>query len=138
MKQNVLESQETWKTIFLFLIIVTILSTPFHLAIVNLYPSRIYVGALMWCPAIAAIITLKVKGRPISSIHWKWADRKYIRMSYIIPALYVLITYVFIWIFGLGGLSDEEGIMEWATEFGLVGIGTLKPTFAIIIGIILL
>lgn len=138
MLKNISKHKETWKTIFLFLIIVTIISTPFHLAIVNLYPSQIYVGALMWCPAIAAIITIKLKGRPISSINWKWADWKYIRMSYFIPALYVLITYILIWIFGFGGLSNEESIMEWATELGLVGIGTLKPTFAIIIGIILL
>ena len=132
------ERKEAWKTIFIFLIIVSIVSTPFYLAIVNLYPSRIYVGALMWCPAIAAIITLKLKERPISSIRWKWAKWKYIRISYFIPAIYVLITYLLIWIFGLGGLSNEEHIMEWATELGLVGIGTLKPIFAIIMGIILL
>jgi len=138
MLEKTSERKETWQTIIIFLAIVTVISTPFHLAIVNLYPSRIYVGALMWCPAIAAIITLKLKGRPISSIHWKWANWKYIRMSYFIPAIYVLITYILIWIFGLGGLSNEENIMEWAKELGLVGIGTLKPTFVVITGVILL
>ncbi|WP_432412483.1 CPBP family intramembrane glutamic endopeptidase [Rasiella sp. SM2506] len=138
MKQNSSERKEAWNTIFIFLGILTVISSLFHYAIVNLYPSRIYVGALMWCPAIAAIITMKLKRRPISSIPWKWADGKYIRMSYFIPAMYVLITYILIWIFGLGGLSNEENIMEWATELELVGIGTLKPTFAVIIGVILL
>ncbi|MBC8753523.1 CPBP family intramembrane metalloprotease [Kordia sp. YSTF-M3] len=132
------EHKEAWNTIFIFLAIVTVISAVFHYAIVNLYPSRIYVGALMWCPAIAAIITLKLRGRTISSLNWNWGHWKYIRWSYFIPALYVLITYVLIWIFGLGGLSNEENIMEWATELGLVGIGTLKPTFVIIIGVILL
>lgn len=132
------ERKEAWHIIFLFLIIVTVISTPFHLAIVNLYPSSIYVGALMWCPALAAIITLKIKGRPISSIFWKWADWKYIRLSYFIPAIYVLITYSLIWILGFGGFSTGESIMRWAEEEGLVGIGSLSPTFAIIIGAILL
>lgn len=132
------ERKEAWKTIFIFLVIVAIVSTPFYLAIVNLYPSSIYVGALMWCPAIAAFITFKFIGRSISTIHWKWADWKYIRISYFIPAMYVLFTYTLIWIFGLGGFSNEERIMAWATELGLVGIGTLKPTFAVIVGVILL
>ena len=122
MKQKSIERKEAWKTIFIFLIIVTVVSTPFYLAIVNLYPSRIYVGALMWCPAIAAIITLKIKGRPISLIHWNWADWKYIRWSYFTPAIYVFITYILIWFFGLGELSNVESIMEWAKELGYIGI----------------
>jgi uncharacterized protein len=138
MKENLLERKETRKTIFIFLVITTAISTPFHFAIVNLYPSRIYVGALMWCPAIAAIITLKLKGRPISSLNWNWANWKYIRLSYFIPVLYVLITYMLIWLIGLGDLANEEIVMEWATELGLVGIGTLKPIFAVILGVILL
>jgi len=138
MLEKTAERKETWQTILIFLIIAAVISTPFHYVIVNLYPSRIYVGALMWCPAIAAIFTMKLKGRPISSLNWNWADWKYIRLSYFIPALYVLITYLLIWLFGLGDLANEEVVMEWATELGLVGIGTLKPTFAVIIGIILL
>jgi membrane protease YdiL (CAAX protease family) len=138
MQKTVSETKEAWKTIFIFLIIVTVVSTPFHYAIVNLYPSRIYVGALMWCPAIAAIITMKLKGRPISSLNWNWGNWKFIRWSYFIPALYGLITYILIWIFGFGGLANKEAITDWAKELGLVGIGTLNPTSIIIIAIILL
>ena len=138
MPENILERKETWKTIFIFLVIVTVISTPFHYAIVNLYPSRIYVGALMWCPAMAALITMRLKGRSISSLNWDWANWKYIRWSYFIPALYVLITYLLIWLFGLGGLANGEIVLEWAQEIGLMGIGTLKPTVAVIFGVILL
>jgi len=72
MSKTASETKDTWKTIFIFLTIVTILSSLFHYAIVNLYPSRIYIGGLMWCPAVAAIITLKLKGRSISSLNWNW------------------------------------------------------------------
>lgn len=132
------DRKEAWITIVIFLTIVTILSSLFHYAIVNLYPSRIYIGGLMWCPAIATIITLKLKGRSFSSLNWNWANWKYIRLSYFIPALYVLITYALIWIFSLGSLADGEKILEWAKELGLIGIGTLNPTIAVIIGILLL
>jgi len=138
MLKNSLERTEAWKTIFIFLALVVALTSPFHYAIVKLYPSRIYVGAIMWCPAIAAYITLKIKGRKISSLHWNWGDWKYIRLSYLIPASYGVITYVLIWIFGLGNLANKEAITEWGAELGLFGIGTLNPTSITIIAIILL
>lgn len=138
MSEKLSERKKTWNTILVFLGILTVLSSLFHYAIVNLYPSRIYIGGLMWCPAIAAIITLKLKGRSISSINWNWSDWKYIRLSYFVPALYVVITYILIWIFALGGLPDEDLILEWAKELGLMGIGTLKPIIAVFVGVVLL
>ncbi len=138
MLENLAERKETWKTIFLFLTLVVVLTSPFHYAIVNLYPSRIYVGAIMWCPALAAFITLKIKEREISSLNWNWANWKYIRLSYFIPALYGLLTYVLIWIFGFGSLANKEVITDWGKELGLLGIGTLNPTSITIIAIILL
>lgn len=138
MLKNSSERKEVWKTIFLFLVLVVALTSPFHYAIVNLYPSRIYVGAIMWCPAIAAFITLKIKGRKISSLNWNWGDWKYIRLSYFIPASYGLITYVLIWVFGFGELANKEVITDWGAELGLFGIGTLNPTSITIIAIILL
>ncbi|PHQ56374.1 MAG: CPBP family intramembrane metalloprotease [Lutibacter sp.] len=138
MQEKMAERKDAWKTIFIFLTIVTIISSVFHYSIVNLYPSRIYIGALMWCPAIASIITLKLKGRSISSLNWDWRNWKYIRLSYLVPALYVLITYTLIWLFELGGLPNKEIVLDWAKELGLVGIGTLNPIFAVIVAVILL
>jgi len=138
MIQKTRERKETWRTIFIFLTIVTVTSTLFYYAIVNLYPSRIYIGGLMWCPAIAAIITLKLKGRPISSLNWGWGNWKYIRLSYSIPAMYAIITYLLIWILGLGDLPNETIILDWAKELGLTGIGTLNPIFTVIVAIVLL
>jgi len=138
MLKNSLERLEAWRTIILFLVLVIVLTSPFHYAIVNLYPSRIYVGAIMWCPAIAAFITLKIKGRKISSLPWNWGSWKFIRWSYFIPALYGLITYILIWTFGFGSLADEEAIADWGKELGLFGIGTLNATSITIIAIILL
>lgn len=138
MLNNSLERKEAWKTIFLFLALVIALTSPFHYAIVNLYPSRIYVGAIMWCPAMAAFITLKIKGRKISSLNWNWGDWKYIRLSYFIPALYGLITYLLIWIFGFGSLANEEVITDWGKELGLFGIGTLSPMAITVIAVFLL
>ncbi len=138
MSRSTSDVKEAWKLIFIFLTIVTIISAVFHYAIVNLYPSRIYIGGLMWCPAVAAIITMKLKGRSISSLNWSWGNWKYIRLSYFVPALYVLITYVLIWFFELGGLPTKELVLGWAKELGLIGIGTLNTTISVIAAIFLL
>jgi membrane protease YdiL (CAAX protease family) len=92
----------------------------------------------MWCPAIAALLTLKWQGRSVSSLHWTWGNWKYIRASYLVPAGYVLITYSLLWLFGLGGVPNEAMVLEWAKELGLAGIGTLPPILAVIIGVLLL
>lgn len=138
MLQNLSERKEAWKAILLFLALVFAFTSPFHYAIVNLYPSRIYVGAIMWCPAIATFITLKIKGRKVSSLKWNWGDWKYIRLSYFIPALYSIITYVIIWLFGFGNLVNANEITSWAEELGLTGIGTLNTPSILIIAILLL
>ena len=138
MQKTASKNRETWKTIVTFLVIVTLLSSIFHYAIVNLYPSSIYIGALMWCPALATILTLKLKGRSIASLNWNWGDWKFIRLSYFVPALYGVITYILIWIFGFGGLTNTEAITVWANELGLMGIGSLNTTSIIIIAVILL
>jgi len=137
MSENVSEGKAAWKTIIVFLALVFALTSPFHYAIVNLYPSRLYVGAIMWCPAIAAIIVLKITGRSISSLNWKWPNWKYIQWSYLVPAIYAILTYVLIWIFGFGRIANEETILEWAKEIGLIGIGTLSPSVAVIAGVLL-
>jgi membrane protease YdiL (CAAX protease family) len=92
----------------------------------------------MWCPALAAIVTMRLKGRSISSLHWNWGKWKYVRLAYFVPALYVLITYILIWLLGFGDLANKVMILDWAKELGLVGIGTLQPTVAVIVAVILL
>ena len=138
MPENVSKGKGAWKTILIFLVLVFALTSPFHYAIVNLYPSRLYVGAIMWCPAIAAIITLKITGRSISSLNWKWPDWKYIQWSYLVPALYATITYGLIWIIGFGSIANDQAVLVWAEEIGLIGIGTLSPSVAVVAGVLLL
>ena len=112
MPERFTEGKSTWNTIFIFLGLVIALTSPFHYAIVNLYPSRICVGAIMWCPAIAAFLTLKIKGRKISSLNWNGGNWNYIRWSYVVPALYGIITYVLIWILGFGNLAKAKPLQN--------------------------
>jgi len=123
-KANRPEQREIWTTILIFLTIVTGLSAIFHLAIVNLMPTSLYVGPLMWSPAVAAFLTLRIRGRTISSLPWHWGDWRSNRHAFLVPVLYVLVAYALIWALGLGGVPNEDTLAGWARSAGLEGIST--------------
>ena len=110
----------------------------FQYALVNLYPSSTYVGALMWCPALAAFLTLRLSGRSIGSLPWAWPKAKWMWGSYLLPAAYVVVTYVLLWVFGFGEGSNSQQLTQWAEELGLIGIGELPMWALVPIAIILL
>ena len=113
------EIKEAWKTIVLFLILLTALSSIAYYAILKLNPTSIFVGSLMMSPALAAFITLKIKKRPISSLPWSLKELKYLKFSYITPILYVSIAYALIVLFGFGNLMNTERIIQWSNELGI-------------------
>jgi membrane protease YdiL (CAAX protease family) len=112
-------NKEVWKTIILFLLILSTLSSIAYYAILKLNPASIYIGTLMISPALASIITLKLRNRPISSLPWSLKELKYLKLSYITPILYVSIAYGLIWILGFGIFLDTERIIAWSNELGI-------------------
>jgi len=135
MQKRTSERSEAWKTIILFLILLTVLSSIAYYAILKLNPTSIYIGALMISPALAAFITLKIKKRSIFSLPWGLKELKYLKLSYITPLLYVSIAYVLIWLFGFGNLINTERITRWSNELGLA---ESNQTLVIVVMIFLL
>jgi membrane protease YdiL (CAAX protease family) len=95
------------------------LSAIAHFAILELNPTSLYVGALMLCPAIAALVTQKIRGRAISSLPWAWGNWRSSIQAYLIPAAYVALAYCLIWTFGLATPFNPETMSEWSEELGL-------------------
>lgn len=110
---------QVWKTIFIFLGVLTLLSSICYYAILKLNPTSIYIGALMMCPAIASFITLKLTSRSISSLPWGLKNLSYLKLSYVLPMAYVAISYVLIWIFGFGNVLNQDTITDWSQELGM-------------------
>ncbi|WP_298535297.1 CPBP family intramembrane glutamic endopeptidase [uncultured Algibacter sp.] len=115
---------KTWQAILLFLAILIVLSSICYYAILKLNPTSIYIGALMLCPAIASFITLKLTKRSISSLPWRLKNIKYLSLSYILPACYVTMSYILIWVFGFGDLGNKNTIAAWSAELGMSGFST--------------
>jgi len=115
---------QTWKSIVLFLGILTILSAICYYAILKLNPTSIYIGALMMCPAIASFITLKLTKRSILSLPWSLKNATYLKLSYILPLGYIAISYILIWVLGFGNLGNQNTITEWSQELGMTEFNT--------------
>jgi hypothetical protein len=56
-----------------------------------------FTSALMWCPAVGALVTCRYLDRPISSLGWQWGKTRYQVLSYLIPLGYSLFTYSIAW-----------------------------------------
>lgn len=78
-----------------------------------------YVVGLMWCPGLAGMLTLKLNGRSMADMGWRWPARKYAAMSWYVPLLYAAIVYAIVWAAGLGGFPNHEFIEHTARLLGL-------------------
>jgi uncharacterized protein len=76
--------------------------------------------ALMWCPAISALVTEFIFTRDLRSFGWGWGETRWQVMAYFIPLAYAIIGYGFIWISGLGKINhayhfNPVALVVWGT-----------------------
>jgi membrane protease YdiL (CAAX protease family) len=83
-----------------------------------------YIGCLMWCPGVAALLTCKYLGRELSTLGWKWGKTRYEVICYPIPLAYGTAAYGFVWLTGLGGFYNKQFVESFSKDFGL---GPLRP-----------
>jgi membrane protease YdiL (CAAX protease family) len=89
-------------SVVLYVILVALFSLPWYLLMIHtrdLGMGRgLVVHTLMWCPALAAIVTCYLSGIAISSLGFSWPKMRYIGLGYGLPILYALLAYVPYWI----------------------------------------
>lgn len=117
------EPNKSRRQIAIFLLLLFAFSAVFYSLILIarklIAGNGLYVSGLMWCPALAAIVTLKVSGRKLSELGWKWPKTRYAVASWFIPLLYTTIGYFIIWILGLGGFPNQEFMDQLVEGMGL-------------------
>ena len=79
---------------------------------------RMFGYGIMWCPALATIVTFKLTGRKLSELAWNLGKSKYLWGSYLIPLLYSLAAYLIIWSTGWGDFYNISFVTNTAHEFG--------------------
>jgi uncharacterized protein len=106
-----------------YLVLVFLFSSLFYFLILRAHTLRggggLYVLGLMWCPGLAGILTLKLNGRRLAELGWKWPTLRYAAMSWYVPLIYALITYAIVWSFGLGGFPNRDFMRRVTAAEGL-------------------
>jgi membrane protease YdiL (CAAX protease family) len=117
------EARRSRAQVLLYLLLVFAFSSVFYFLILRAHSlgggGGLYVAGIMWCPALAAMATLKLNGRPLSELGWKWPQARYAIMSWYIPLLYATIAYVIVWGSGLGGFPNHETMQQLVSRMGL-------------------
>lgn len=78
-----------------------------------------YVGCLMWCPGLAALVTCKYLGRDLSTLGWKWGNSRYQIICYLIPLAYGAVSYALVWLGGFGGFYNSQFVGLVSKDLGL-------------------
>jgi uncharacterized protein len=85
------EPNTSRRQVAIFLLLVFAFSSIFYLLI--LIPHKLgaenglYVTGIMWCPALAAVATLKLNRRKLSELGWRWPETRYAVASWFFPLL---------------------------------------------------
>ena len=98
------------------------------------------VATVMWCPALAALVSCRLLGRSVRSLAWRWPRNRYIAAGYFVPLAYAAIAYGAVWALGLGG-RNSQFVGQVVQRFGLRGMPAwgslaLYIFFAATVGII--
>jgi len=117
------ESRSSSPQVIIYLLFTFAFSAVFYFLILRAHKlgaaGGLYVFGIMWCPALAAAATLKLNGRNLRELGWKWPQAKYASMSWFIPLLYVTIAYVVVWCSGLGGFPNQQFMEHLVPRMGL-------------------
>ena len=117
------EKRDSRQQAALYLLLVFAFSCVFYFLILRAHSlgagAGMYVLGIMWCPALAAIATLKLNQRDLRELGWKWPVKNYAIQSWLVPLLYATVAYAIVWCFRLGGFPNHEFMDSLAARMGL-------------------
>jgi membrane protease YdiL (CAAX protease family) len=117
------EQKSSRQQVAIYLAFVLAFSSVFYFLILRAHTlsagAGLYVSGIMWCPALAAMATLKINGRRLSELGWRWPQPKFALQSWFVPLLYASVTYAIVWLGGLGGFPNREFMTQLAMRMGL-------------------
>jgi uncharacterized protein len=109
--------------VVIYLLLVFAFSSVFYFLILKAHTlgagAGLFVFGIMWCPGLAGMATLKINGRELSDLGWKWPQTAYAVQCWCIPLLYATIAYVIVWATGLGGFPNHDFMNHLVPLIGL-------------------
>ncbi len=110
---------QTVITLVWFLVLTALFAAAAYYFVIEHGLRRYYVSFLMWTPALATLVTCKVRALDFSTLGWRWPSGRWIAAGYLLPLLYAAVAYALIWGGGFGGLIDPKFVKEVSYFLGL-------------------
>src|SRR5262245_49774156 len=82
--------------------------------------STAYVFALMWSPAMGALVTQLHFRRTVRGLGLRWPAHRWTLLAYVLPLVYAAAAYSLVWLSGLGKL-DLKRAPRSALAFVVLG-----------------
>jgi len=120
--------------VFTYLLLVFGLSSPFYVQTIRHGMKAVYIFGLMWCPAIAGLVTTLLTKRPFREFGWRLGKPRYLLAGWSIPMAYSLPAYLVVWATGLGGFPNEKGVAAFRS---LLHMGS-TPTWLLVVVVFVL
>jgi membrane protease YdiL (CAAX protease family) len=76
------------------------------------------VSLVMWCPALAALVTCGIFRINLATLGWNWRPAKYQAWAYFIPILYALPVYIATWALIPGSFAFSAFATSLGQAFG--------------------
>jgi len=131
------EHRSSRQQVGIYLLLVFAFSSVFYFVMLRAHTlgagAGLFVFGIMWCPALAGMATLKLNGRDLSDLGWKWPQTSYAVQSWFIPLLYATIAYVIVWASGFGGFPNHEFMDHLVPLIGL----RLSPQLSTVIYVLI-
>jgi CAAX protease family protein len=107
-----METNRSRAKLVTFLVLTFAFSLIFYFLIATAGSTRaaggLYELGLMWCPGAAALITQFAFQRNLRGLGWRLPQRRFLALAYFLPVLYGSVTYLVVWLTGLGGFSPQQ------------------------------
>ncbi|MCB1646648.1 MAG: CPBP family intramembrane metalloprotease [Pseudomonadales bacterium] len=74
---------------------------------------------LMLSVGAATLLTCVVRGRKVSDLGWHWGAWPVHQVSYLLPLGITLVSYLFIWVLGLGDFYNQSFVSQLKADYNL-------------------
>jgi uncharacterized protein len=129
--------KQNWRWIdvavfLIFLVILTSIGSSFAIISGNIFGANgYYVYLIMWSPGLAAFGTAILAKKRLDAFGWTWGEWKWQFQAWLLPIVYVSISYGLIWIVGWGKVPNPE-FVEKALKSVSLHISPGSATFLLI------
>jgi uncharacterized protein len=111
--------------IVLFLALTVLLSAIFYAFVITTGHvgggNGAYELGLMWSPAVAALLTCRMRGFSMQSLGWGWGAARWQALAFAIPLAYTGVSYVVVWLAGFGAFPDHKFVDSTRSSLGWSG-----------------